>query len=92
MITSIVTPFILYAGRKDAGKKVDLLLEYFAEYKKRNENDVKLVLIGGGEIAIPKSVKHEVYDLAFFAEGALTAAAWLVEQPAGLYDMFSMLG
>ena len=38
------------------------------------------------------TLKHEVYDRALFAEGALTAAAWLVQQPAGLYDMYSMLG
>lgn len=37
------------------------------------------------------SLKHEVYDRALFAEGALTAAAWLAGQPAGLYDMYSML-
>ena len=29
----ISEPFILYAGRKDAGKNVDTLLDYFARYK-----------------------------------------------------------
>jgi len=82
---NIHTPFILYAGRKDAGKKVDLLLEYFAEYKKRNKNDVKLVLIGGGQIAIPTSVKHEVYDLGFVSKGDkydAYAAATILCQPS----------
>ncbi len=78
-------PFILYAGRKDAGKKVDLLLEYFAEYKKRNKNNVKLVLIGGGEIGIPKSVAEDVFDLGFVSKQDkydAYAAAMLLCQPS----------
>lgn len=61
----IDSPFVLYAGRKDKGKQVDTLLQYFAEYKKRNVNDLKLVLIGGGKIDIPKSVSDDVIDLGF---------------------------
>jgi len=58
-------PYILYAGRKDAGKNVDTLLRYFGEYKKRNLNDLKLILIGGGEIEIPSLAKNQVIDLGF---------------------------
>lgn len=57
--------FVLYAGRKDVGKNVDTLLEYFNEYKKRNDNALKLVLIGGGELEIPAECKESVYDLGF---------------------------
>lgn len=57
-------PFILYAGRKDAGKKVDILIKYFQ--KLCNENDeVDLVLIGGGNIEIPDNIKNRVHDLGF---------------------------
>lgn len=62
---NIKTPFILYAGRKEAGKRVDLLIQYFAEFKKRNNSSVKLILIGGGEIAIPNEMKDEILDLGF---------------------------
>jgi len=62
---NIHSPYILYAGRKDVGKNVDTLIQYFDEYKKRNSNDLKLVLIGGGEIEIPSSSKNEVIDLGF---------------------------
>lgn len=58
-------PFILYAGRKDVGKNIYTLIRYFAEYKKRNKNNLKLVLIGGGSVKLPKSVHGDVYDLGF---------------------------
>ena len=62
----INTSFILYAGRKDSGKNVDLLIKYFANYKERhNGDDIHLVLIGGGQITIPESIRSEVIDLGF---------------------------
>jgi len=57
--------FILYAGRKDSGKNVHTLLNYFGEFKKRNPSDLKLVLIGGGEIHIPESARKDTVDLGF---------------------------
>ena len=56
-------PFILYAGRKEAGKRVDLLIRYFTDYKERNPGNLKLVLIGGGEIEIPEG--GDIIDLGF---------------------------
>ena len=38
------------------------------------------------------TLKHEAHSRALFAEGALAAAAYLYELPAGLYDMNSMIG
>lgn len=61
----ITVPYLICAGRKDAGKKVDLLLKYFALYKKRNRTNLCLVLIGGGKIEIPDFIKYDVYDLGF---------------------------
>lgn len=57
-------PFILYAGRKDVGKKVDLLIEYFEKLSKQYKA-IDLVLIGGGSIDIPKSIADRVHDLGF---------------------------
>lgn len=62
---NIQEPFILYAGRKDVGKNIYTLIRYFAEYKKRNENNLKLVLIGGGNVKLPKPIYKDVYDLGF---------------------------
>lgn len=58
-------PFIIYAGRKDVGKNVHTLLKYFREYKMRRVTDLKLVLIGGGEIEIPDDIQKDVIDLGF---------------------------
>ncbi len=59
------TPFLLYAGRKDAGKNVDTLVQYFAEFKKRNPGLLKLLLLGGGKIDIPQEAKGDIVDLGF---------------------------
>lgn len=61
----IERPFMIYAGRKDAGKNVDLLLRYFSEYHKRQISDLGLVMIGGGEIDIPSDISDRVFDLGF---------------------------
>lgn len=56
-------PFILYAGRKDTGKKVDVLVRYFAAYKKRHHDALKLVLIGGGNVELQD--RENILDLGF---------------------------
>jgi len=38
------------------------------------------------------TLKHEAHDRALFAEGALAAAEFLVDCPAGIYDMKSIVG
>lgn len=63
---NIHEPFVLYAGRKDSGKNVDMLLKYFEQYIKRHkQTSLLLVLIGGGEIEIKKTIADRVYDLGF---------------------------
>lgn len=57
--------FILYAGRREPGKNTPLLIDYFCKYKKRNPNDLKLVLIGSGDISIPEKFKKDIIDLGF---------------------------
>jgi glycosyltransferase involved in cell wall biosynthesis len=58
-------PFLLCAGRKDPGKKTDLLLQYFLRYLDRKPGGLKLVFIGGGRLEIPASAKEDVLDLGF---------------------------
>lgn len=89
----IKEPFIIYAGRKDAGKNVDLLLRYFSEYCRRQSSDLSLVLIGGGKIDIPSDISEKVCDLGFIDKqdkyDAYTAADLLC-QPS-LNESFSLV-
>lgn len=57
--------FILYAGRKDDGKNVPMLIDYFCRYKQKNPTDLKLVLIGNGKVKMPSKYKEEIIDLGF---------------------------
>lgn len=38
------------------------------------------------------TLKHQAHDRALFAEGAITAASFLLGKPAGLYNMEDLLG
>ncbi|MCA9936315.1 MAG: glycosyltransferase family 4 protein [Ardenticatenaceae bacterium] len=58
-------PFMLYAGRRAAGKNVPLLLRYWAQYAQENHRDAKLVLIGPGEVPIPPTAVPHIVDLGF---------------------------
>ncbi len=61
----IKNEFLLYAGRRDSGKNVSLLMEYFARYKESYGGNLKLVLIGKGELTVPKEHMHDIIDLGF---------------------------
>ena len=90
---NIEGPFILYAGRKDKGKNVDLLVNYFNEYKKKNDNELKLVFIGGGDINIPESIGKSVFDLGFISKEDkynAYASATLLCQPSN-NESFSLV-
>ena len=62
---NLENPYVLYAGRKDKGKNIDLLIEYFKKFKEKNNDNLDLVLIGGGQLEIPKEIKSYVHDLGF---------------------------
>lgn len=90
---NIKEPFILYAGRKDVGKNINLLIQYFEQYKNKNANDCKLVLIGGGSVNIPPAIKNDVFDLGFIRiqdKYNAYAAATLLCQPSTM-ESFSIV-
>ena len=61
---NINEPYIIYAGRKDEAKNIYTLIKYFGEFTRRNpDKNLKLVLIGGGDINIPENIKDKVVDL-----------------------------
>jgi glycosyltransferase involved in cell wall biosynthesis len=85
--------FLLYAGRKDAGKNVPLLVDYFCRYKEIYPDDLKLVLIGDGPLSIPARHAHDIVDLGFVPiqdKHDAYAAALALCQPS-LNESFSLV-
>ena len=67
-------PYLLYMGRKETGKNVHLLVDYFIELKKEcpELSDLKLVIVGGGsfsDLNRPDALlRDDVIDLAGVSE------------------------
>ena len=58
--------YIIYVGRIDEGKDCPRLFKYFMEYKKRNKNDLKLVLMGKAVCEIPKH--PDIINMGFVSD------------------------
>jgi glycosyltransferase involved in cell wall biosynthesis len=84
-------PFIIYVGRVDRAKNVHELLEYFGRFRDETGEDLKLVLIGKVNMALP--ARDDVISLGFVPEAdkfdAIRAAAVLM-MPS-LYESLSMV-
>lgn len=86
---NINEPFILYSGRKDSGKNIDTLIRYYAEYVRRKNTDLKLVMTGNG-----KRVRTDnIIDLGYVSQqdkyNAMTACEFLC-QPS-VNESFSLV-
>lgn len=86
--------FILYAGRKDAGKKADELLKFYCKYMESYPNrKLKLVYIGGGHLDIPDHYKDRIYDLGYVSaddkHDAFAAATFLCNP--SWFESFSLV-
>ncbi len=86
-------PFILFAGRRDQGKRALTLISYFCEYKSRYPNRLKLALAGKNPIDIPSAFAADIVDLGFLAEQDkhdAYAAATIFCQPSAV-ESFSIV-
>jgi glycosyltransferase involved in cell wall biosynthesis len=76
-------PFVLYAGRREAGKGWDWLLDAFAFATGRAGVDVDLVTIGVGDVCAPVELGDRVVDLGYLApaerDSAFAAASAYVQ-------------
>lgn len=61
-------PFILFAGRREGGKNIDVLINYFRLYKKNNNKRIKLVLLGSGVVNLSTEDKDNIIDLGYIPE------------------------
>jgi glycosyltransferase involved in cell wall biosynthesis len=62
---SLDAPFLLYAGRREGGKNTDLLMDYFRTWKGRNGGDLRLVLIGTGDVNLRARDRESIHDFGF---------------------------
>lgn len=86
-------PFLFYVGRRDRGKRVDMLIQYFCAYKDRHPGLLRLVLAGKYPIAVPLGFGDQVIDLGYISEQEKQdgyAAAAIVCQPS-VFESFSLV-
>lgn len=85
--------FMLYVGRREAGKNTPLLLDFWGRYTRETRTDAKLVLIGPGQVQIPPELAAHVIDLGFVPiqdKYDAYAAADLLCQPS-VNESFSLV-
>ena len=58
--------YLIYVGRIDLGKESPRMFDYFMEYKRRNNNSLKLVLMGKAVINIP--YHPDIINLGFVSD------------------------
>jgi glycosyltransferase involved in cell wall biosynthesis len=89
----IDAPFVLYAGRKDHGKNVPQLIEYFRHYRAVRNSLCELVLLGGGPLPGSVGIGEGIRDLGFVPQqdkyDAYAAAALLCNP--SLQESFSLV-
>ncbi|MBU4195034.1 MAG: glycosyltransferase family 4 protein [Actinobacteria bacterium] len=60
--------FLLYAGRREAGKNTPLLVDYFRRFAASRPAAASLVLIGAGDVRVPPDSSHLIFDLGTVTE------------------------
>ena len=70
----LTAPYLLYSGRREAGKGVPLLMDYLNLFRQRTGMDVKLVLTGSGTVCPPAGLARHVLDVGFVSEAEKQAA------------------
>ncbi len=88
-------PYILYAGRKEEGKNLDLLIDYYSYFRKGSDSKIipSLVIVGSGDINFLEVLPKGVIDLGFVTEEekeALMQNALFLCQPS-VNESFSIV-
>ena len=61
----LTAPYVIFSGRREAGKGTPLLCDYLAAFRERTGRDVRLVFTGSGPIEAPASLEKAILDLGF---------------------------
>lgn len=60
--------YILYAGRLEQGKRVDVAVEYAARFIAERDPQLRLVLVGRGSYRVPRRHRDRVVELGYLDE------------------------
>jgi glycosyltransferase involved in cell wall biosynthesis len=85
--------YLLYAGRIEEGKRVNVLVEYAMRHAAEREDAPRLVLIGSGGYKPPRTAKGVVVQAGFLGDGerrAACAEALVLVNPSEL-ESFSIV-
>jgi glycosyltransferase involved in cell wall biosynthesis len=66
--------YLLYAGRLERGKRVDVAVEYTARLIAERGLDLTLVLIGSGSYRAPRRLRDHIVELGYVSEAEKRAA------------------
>jgi glycosyltransferase involved in cell wall biosynthesis len=75
--------YFVYAGRKEVGKNVRLLCQWFASYAEKFNSETKLIFIGGGDQSLVPSSDYFI-DFGFVSEGM---KRHLIKQSKGIINL-----
>jgi glycosyltransferase involved in cell wall biosynthesis len=67
-------PYVLYAGRIEEGKRVNVAVDYAVRYAAEREDTPRLVLIGSGAYSPPEEAAHVVVEAGFLEPDERRAA------------------
>jgi glycosyltransferase involved in cell wall biosynthesis len=84
-VTTRTKSYLLYSGRKELGKNLGLLLEYYEMLPESLRNELELILIGSGEVDFRKTLPAGVVELGFVSEeekASLMRGALALVQPS----------
>lgn len=87
-IQEVRTDAVFQMGRSGMAKRMAGEIGFHA-IRRGNIPGIHEVIVSTDTQAI--TLKHEVYDRALFADGALSAACFLAGKPAGLYQMQDLI-
>ncbi len=64
----ITRPYVMYSGRREAGKGTPLLTNYLSTFRERTGRDLALLCTGSGVITAPAEFRRHILDLGFVSE------------------------
>jgi len=86
----LTSPFLLYLGRREGGKNVPLLIDYFMRYKGRRAGDLTLAFVGKGDVQLPDREDIVELELDWNDRDSMYAAATAFCQPS-INESFSIV-